>query len=161
LGLEFLKKKEETGKEIYSEFSKGMMSNVYNTESLKQDNETSEEEIKRLKGEIKDATNNIKDVDNRLKKGQDYKDDLLKSKFTDLDQELITLNPIKLQSDISGLESEGERIQGQIKDVKIVEPKEFYHEDKHDEVKDEMKTVNGELVLAQNKVEEIKELVKK
>jgi len=161
LGLEFLKKKEETGKEIYSEFSKGMLSNVYNTESLKQDNETSEEEIKRLKGEIKDATNNIKDVDNRLKKGQDYKDDLLKSKFTDLDQELITLNPIKLQSDISGLESEGERIQGQIKDVKIVEPKEFYHEDKHDEVKDEMKTVNGELILAQNKVEEIEELVKK
>ncbi len=30
-----LRKKEETGKEIYSEFSKGMMSNVYNTESLK------------------------------------------------------------------------------------------------------------------------------
>ena len=161
LGLEFLKKKEETGKEIYSEFSKGMLSNVYNTESLKQDNETSQEEIKRLKGEIKDATNNIKDVDNRLKKGQDYKDDLLKSKFTDLDQELITLNPIKLQSDISGLEGEGERIKGQIKDVKIVEPKEFYHEDKHDEVKDEMKTVNGELVLAQNKVDEIEELVKK
>jgi DNA repair exonuclease SbcCD ATPase subunit len=78
-----------------------------------------------------------------------------------LDKELITLNPIKLQSDISGLETEGERIQGQINDVKIVEPKEFYHEDKHDEVKDEMKTVNGELVLAQNKVEEIKELVKK
>jgi DNA repair exonuclease SbcCD ATPase subunit len=161
LGLEFLKKKEETGKEIFSEFSKGMMSNVYNTESLKQDNETSGEEIDRLKEEIKDASNKITDVDNRLKKGQDYKDNLLKSKFTDLDKELITLNPIKLQSDISGLETEGERIQGQINDVKIVEPKEFYHEDKHDEVKDEMKTVNGELVLAQNKVEEIKELVKK
>jgi DNA repair exonuclease SbcCD ATPase subunit len=161
LGLEFLKKKEETGKEIYSEFSKGMMSNVYNTESLKQDNETSGEEIDRLKEEIKDAANKITDVDNRLKKGQDYKDNLLKSKFTDLDKELITLNPIKLQSDITGLESEGERIKGQIKDVKIVEPKEFYHEDKHDEVKDEMKTVNGELVLAQSKVEEIEELVKK
>jgi DNA repair exonuclease SbcCD ATPase subunit len=47
LGLEFLKKKEETGKEIYSEFSKGMMSNVYNTESLKQDIDLSKEEIKR------------------------------------------------------------------------------------------------------------------
>jgi DNA repair exonuclease SbcCD ATPase subunit len=78
-----------------------------------------------------------------------------------LDKELITLNPIKLQSDITGLESEGERIKGQIKDVKIVEPKEFYHEDKHDAIKDEMKTVNGELVLAQSKVEEIEELVKK
>jgi hypothetical protein len=54
LGLEFLKKKEETGKEIYAEFSKGMMSNVYNTETLKQDNETSTSEIQRLKDEITD-----------------------------------------------------------------------------------------------------------
>ena len=71
LGLEFLKKKEETGKEIYSEFSKSMMSNVYNTESLKQDNETSTEEIQRLKNEITDANTKITDVDVRLQKGQD------------------------------------------------------------------------------------------
>ena len=161
LGLEFLKKKEETGKEIYSEFSKGMMSNVYNTESLKQDNETSTGEITRMKNEIKDMTKNIGDVDARLQKGQEYKDNLLKSKFTDLDQELIVLNPIKLQSDISDLEGSSERIKGQINDIKIVEPKKFYHEDKHDEIKDSMKTVNGELVLAQNKVEEIESLVKK
>jgi len=42
-----------------------------------------------------------------------------------------------------------------------VEPKDFYHEDKHDEVKEGMKTTNGELILAQNKVEEIEQLVKK
>ena len=161
LGLEFLKKKEETGKEIYSEFSKGMMSNVYNTESLKQDNETSTEEIQRLKNEITDANSKISDVDLRLQKGQDYKDNLLKSKYTDIDQELIVLNPIKLQGDITDFENASERIKVQINEVKIVEPKEFYHEDKHDEIKDGMKTANGELILAQNKVQEIEELVKK
>jgi DNA repair exonuclease SbcCD ATPase subunit len=161
LGLEFLKKKEETGKEIYSDFSKGMMSNVYNTESLKQDNETSTEEIKRLKNEITDSDKKIIDVDLRLQKGQDYKDNLLKSKYTDIDQELIVLNPVKLQSDITDFENGSERIKTQIKEVKIVEPKEFYHEDKHDEIKDGMKTTNGELVLAQNKVQEIEQLVKK
>jgi DNA repair exonuclease SbcCD ATPase subunit len=161
LGLEFLKKKEETGKEIYSEFSKGMVSNVYNTESLKQDNINSGEEISRMKGEIKEMSKNISDVDARLQKGQDYKDNLLKSKFMDLDKELITLNPIKLQSEISGLEESKDGTTRLIKEVKIVEPKEYYHEDKHDEIKDEMKTVNGELVLAQNKVEEIEEMVKK
>jgi DNA repair exonuclease SbcCD ATPase subunit len=72
LGLEFLKKKEETGKEIYSEFSKGMISNVYNTETLKQDNESSTTEITRLKGEIQTATESIDEVDNSLKKGQEY-----------------------------------------------------------------------------------------
>jgi DNA repair exonuclease SbcCD ATPase subunit len=161
LGLEFLKKKEETGKEIYSEFSKGMLSNVYNTESLKQDIGTSKEEIERLEGEITDAVTKIKDVDKRLQKGQTYKDDLLKSKFTDLDQDLVILNPERLKGQIDEFKVVGRRIQGQIDDVKISEPKEFYHEDKHDEIKDSMIQVNGELVLAQNKVEEIDQLIKK
>jgi DNA repair exonuclease SbcCD ATPase subunit len=161
LGLEFLKKKEETGKEIYSEFSKGMMSNVYNTETLKQDNETSTEEIQRLKNEITDANTKITDVDLRLQKGQDYKDNLLKSKYTDIDQELIVLNPIKLQGDITDFENASERIKGQIKEVKVVEPKEFYHEDKHDAVKEVIKSRFAELVTSENKVEEIEDLVGK
>ena len=161
LGLEFLKKKEETGKEIFAEFSKGMMSNVYNTESLKQDNENNKEEITRLEDEITESGTKIQDVDKRLQKGQDYKDELLKSKFSDLDQELIVLNPIRLQSDISDLESGSDRIKGQIKEIKIVEPKEFYHEDQHDEVKGEIRRVAGELILAQKQVSDIQELIKK
>ena len=161
LGLEFLKNKEETGKEIYSEFSKGMMSNVYNTESLKQDNETSTEEIQRLKNEITDANTKITDVDLRLQKGQDYKDNLLKSKYADIDQELIVLNPIKLQGDITDFENASERIKGQINEVKVIEPKEFYHEDKHDAVKEVIKSRFAELVTSENKVEEIEDLVGK
>jgi DNA repair exonuclease SbcCD ATPase subunit len=161
LGLEFLKKKEETGKEIYSEFSKGMLSNVYNTESLKQDNETSTEEIQRLKNEIDDSNTKIKDVDLRLQKGQEYKDNLLKSKYADIDQELIVLNPVRLQSDITDLENGSERIKTQINEVKIVEPKEFYHEDKHDALKEVIKSRFAELVTCENKVKEIEDLVGK
>ena len=161
LGLEFLKKKEETGKEIYSEFSKSMLSNIYNTETLKQSNTDSKEQIQSLENEIDEVRKKIIDVDQRLQKGQEYKDNLLKSKYTDLDQELIILNPITLQGSISDLENSVDTIKQQIKDVKVVEPKEFYHEDKHDEIKEEMKKVNGELVLAQNKVQEIEQLIKK
>ena len=161
LGLEFLKKKEETGKEIYSEFSKGMMSNLYNTETLKQNIDNNKQEIGTLNSEIEDALEKIKDVDLRLKKGQEYKDNLLKSKHSDIDQELILLNPDKLKNDIVELKGLESKTKKDIEVIKVVEPKEFYHEDKHDGIKDEMKTVNGELVLAQNKVEEIEELVKK
>ena len=161
LGLEFLKKKEETGKELYSEFSKGMISNVYNTESLKQDNETSGEEIIRMKDEIIEMFKNISDVDKRLQKGQDYKDNLLKSKFTDLDKELITLNPLLLQSSISNLEDSKQKTEQDIKNIKIVEPKEFYHEDKHDNVKEVIKSRFAELVTCENKVEEIQDLIEK
>jgi DNA repair exonuclease SbcCD ATPase subunit len=161
LGLEFLKKKEETGKELYSEFSKGMISNVYNTESLKQDNDTSGEEIIRMKDEIIEMSKNISDVDKRLQKGQDYKDNLLKSKFTDLDKELITLNPLLLQSSISNLEDSKQKTEQDIKNIKIVEPKEFYYEDKHDNVKEVIKSRFAELVTCENKVEEIQDLIEK
>ena len=161
LGLEFLKKKEETGKELYSSFSKGMISNVYNTETLKQDITLSKEEIERLNGEITDSEDKINDVDKRLQKGQEYKDGLLNSKHADIDRELITINPDRLKDDIGSQKTKIVDTKKQIKDVKVVEPKEFYHEDKHDEIKDSMKTINGELVLAQSKVQEIKELVKK
>jgi len=161
LGLEFLKKKEETGKEIYSEFSKGMISNVYNTESLKQDNESFGEEIVKMKDEIIEMSKNISDVDKRLQRGQDYKDNLLKSKFTDLDNELITLNPLLLQSSISNLEDSKQKTEQDIKNIKIVEPKEFYHEDKHDNVKEVIKSRFAELVTCENKVEEIQDLIEK
>ena len=161
LGLEFLKKKEETGKEIYSEFSKGMVSNVYNTESLKQDNINSGEEIGRMKDEINQMSKNISDVDARLQKGQDYKDNLLRSKFMDLDKDLITLNPLILQSTISNLEESENSTTRQINEIKIVEPKEFYHEDKHDNVKEVIKSRFAELVTCENKVEEIQDLIEK
>ena len=161
LGLEFLKKKEETGKELYSTFSKGMISNVYNTETLKQDIKTSKDETKRLTDEITDSETKIEDVDKRLQKGQEYKDGLLNAKHADINHDLITINPDRLKEEIISQKLKIVETEKQIKEVKVVEPKEFYHEDKHDGVKDEMKTVNGELVLAQNKVEEIEELIKK
>jgi DNA repair exonuclease SbcCD ATPase subunit len=161
LGLEFLKKKEETGKEIYSEFSKGMISNVYNTETLKQDNESSTTEITRLKGEIQTATESIDEVDNSLKKGQEYKDGLLNSKHSDLSQELIILDPVKLQGDINSHGLTSKTIQSQIDAVKIVEPSGFYHEDKHDGVKELL--TNHKILLGNtnHKVSEIELMVKK
>ena len=161
LGLEFLKKKEEYGKEIYSQFSKGMLSNVYNTESLKQEIDSLGEEIVRLNSQIETANSGIVDVDSRLQKGQDYKENLLKNKFNDLDQELVVLNPVALDNDIFDASNKVNDIKRKIDEVKIIEPKEFYHEDKHDEIKEKMRDTNNELILAQTKVEDIDKLVKK
>jgi len=161
LGLEFLRKKEETAKEIYSEFSKSMLSNVYNTESLKQDINQYKEEIKTLDEEIKDITKKIQDVDDRLKKGQNYKENLLKSKFTDLDKELITLNPTKLKNEIDDYNFTISKIEKDILSIVLVEPKEFYHEDAHDALKESIKSRFAEQVTCENKVKEIQNLIEK
>ena len=161
LGLEFLKKKEETGKELYSEFNKSMMSNVYNTETLKSDIEGLHTRIDGYEVENKELDVKILDAESRLTKGRDYKEGLISQKYNDIDHELLILNSTNLESEISVLKGKINATKLQIKEVKIVEPKDFYHEDKHDGIKEDMKTTNGELILAQNKVREIEELVKK
>ena len=160
LGLEFLKKKEETGKEIYSSFSKTMLSNVYNSETLKQQNEDYKTSINDLKKQILEVDSKIEDVNNRLNKGQEYKETLLKSKF-EIDHSLMILNPIKLQGDLTELEEKSSQYKTEISNIKVVKPTEFYSEDVHDNVKSEIKSVDLEMAVAKNKVGEIEVLVQK
>ena len=138
MGLEFLKRKEEVAKELVSEFSRGMLSNVYNSETLRQEIDESSESIKQIEEEDKKLATDLKDVEERLSTGQDFKDGLLNSKFNDIDQELVKLNPLNLKSDISNIEGEIERTQDQIKSIVVKEPTNFYHEDQHDKIRGEL-----------------------
>lgn len=158
LGLEFLKKKEETGKELYSEFSKAMLSNIYNTETLKQENVDSENKISELEGQI-DATNkNISDVTLRLKNGQEYKEKLISSKYTDIDQELVIINPSNIELEIQGVVNDNSRLTKEISEVNVVEPSSFYHEDEHDKVKEEYNEKYKVKVQLETKISDIKKL---
>jgi DNA repair exonuclease SbcCD ATPase subunit len=138
MGLEFLKRKEEVAKELVSEFTRGMLSNVYNSETLKQEIDESSEGIKKIELEDEKLKTELKDVQGRLSTGQDFKDGLLNSKYNDIDQELVKLNPLNLKSDISNIEGDIERTQDQLKSIVVKEPTNFYHEDKHDKIRGEL-----------------------
>ena len=160
MGLEFLKRKEEAAKEVVSEFTKGMLSNVYNTETLKQEIEDNQALIKETQEDSEKTTVELKEVDERLATGQEFKDGLLNAKHTDIDQELVKLNPLNLKSDITNLEGEKERIEGQIKGVIVKEPSSYYHEDQHDKIRREISDKNIEKSTIQIKLEGIESLVK-
>jgi DNA repair exonuclease SbcCD ATPase subunit len=137
MGLDFLKKKEETGKEIYSEFSKSMISNLYSSEKLKTDNETYTGQIKSFEDDNKVQQTNLIDAQDRIIKGQEYRDNLLKSKHTDIDKEISSLSPDKVIGEIESFKTQKKGIENQLSSIKVVEPSEFYHEDQHDKVKEE------------------------
>ena len=160
MGLEFLKRKEEAAKEVVSEFTKGMLSNVYNTETLKQEIEDNQALIKEIQEDSEKTIVELKEVDERLSTGQEFKDGLLNAKHTDIDQELVKLNPLNLKSDITNLEGEKERIEGQIKGVIVKEPSSYYHEDQHDKIRREISDKNIEKSTIQIKLEGIESLVK-
>ena len=157
LGLDFLKRKEETGKQIYSEFSKSMISNIYNTESLKQENDTLKEKNKELQTLIDESDVKLSDINDRLKKGQDYRDTLLKSKVN-VDREIALLNPENTQNEIKQYEFQVNKNITDRDNVKVVEPSEYYHEDKHDKVKDEYNKSFKQMVEVESKIKSIKEL---
>jgi len=158
MGLDFLKRKEEAAKELYSAFSKGMISNVYSSEKLKTDNETKQQTIVELTEQNKELNKTLIDTQDRIIKGQEYRDELLKKKHNDIDTEISTLSPTSVNSEIEKLETSKEGFVKLINELNIVEPTEFYKEDEHDKVKEEYTNLNKVLIQTETKIEDINKL---
>ena len=158
MGLDFLKKKEDAGKEIYSDFSKSMMSNIYSSEKLKTDNEDYNSKIVGFNEENQQLQKDLIDVQDRIIKGQEYRDNLLKSKHTDIDKEISLLSPDKVTTDITTLKNQRQGVEKQLSEIKVVEPSSFYHEDEHDKVKEDYNEEYKKKVDVDHKIKTIEDL---
>ena len=158
MGLDFLKRKEDTAKELYSEYSKSMISNVYNSEQLKTDIETYKTTIETLTTDNVQLQKDLIGVQESIIKGQEYRDSLMQSKHTDIDREISQLSPDKVSNDIKLLTSQKGGVESLLKQLKVVEPSSFYHEDKHDEVKEEYNVQYKESVRVQTEITSIEKL---
>jgi DNA repair exonuclease SbcCD ATPase subunit len=158
MGLEFLKKKEEVAKEIYGEFSKQKLSNVYSSEQLKDDITTHQTSIQTLNTQIEESQKELTNVEDAITKGKTYRDDMLKKKHSNIDQEISRLNPIQVQEEINTIDFEKKGYISKINELKVVEPSEFYHEDKHDEVKEQYNEVYKEIVQIDTEISSINKL---
>jgi len=158
MGLEFLKRKEEVAKEIYSSFSKSKLSNLYNSEELKNDIETYETKIVELNEQIYTLKNEVKGIEDSISKGKDYRDSMLKNKHNDIDKEISLLNPEKTQEDITKLELEKQTYVNLLLTLKVVEPEQYYEEVKHDKVKEDYKNKFQSKIELDTKISEVEKL---
>ena len=158
MGLDFLKKKEDVGKEIYGEFSKTMTSNLYNSETLKTEISENTKKINDLNDTCNELSQNLLQVQERIIKGQEYKDGLLKKKYSDIDKEISLLQPTKLEEDIKSLESQRKGVKSQMDLIKVVEPSSFYNENEHDEIKNQIQETTVSKIKIETKINEIKNL---
>ena len=101
IGLEILKDKETTCKKMYSDWSKKLISNVYNVEDLKQ-------EIKNLNDKKEELTSvNIENQKSlgetliTLKEHNKDRDKLIGQKITDIDTEIENVNPRLVEEKIT------------------------------------------------------------
>jgi len=158
MGLEFLKTKEEIAKEIYSDFSKSKMSNIYSSQQLKDDIETHENSIKNNLEQIEESKKELLNVEDAIQKGKSYRDDMLKKKHTNIDHEISLLNPIKTQEEINTIDFEKKGLISKINELKVVEPSQFYYEDTHDKVKEEINELYKEIVKIDTEIASINKL---
>jgi len=158
MGLDFLRRKEDAAKAIYSDFSKSMLSNIYNTEQLKTDNENNETKITELRDNLKTYKDDLKTIEENIVKGKDYRDDMLRKKHTDIDVEISRLNPSQVRQEIENHEYQVEQTKTKLNELNVVEPKEYYKEDEHDKVKEEYNFAFKEKVQLDTKISEIQKL---
>ena len=158
MGLEFLKRKEEVAKEIYSSFGKSKLSNLYSSEQLKTDIETYATKIVEYNDQIKKNKKELEDIEDNISKGKEYRDDMLKKKHNDIDKEIALMNPDKTQDEVVKLKKEKEEFLIKLTELKVIEPSSFYYEDDHDKVKDEYNKSFKQMVEVESKIKSIEEL---
>lgn len=160
LGLDSLKLKEDVAKEITSNYSKSMISNIYNIESLKEEIDIANMDIEQENKNILTYVTELNDVNNRIEKGQNYRDDLIKKKHTGLDDELLRVNPDNLEIEIKEYGSKISTTLKELNEINVVEPSKYYHENEHDDIKEVLSEEKIKLATLSSKKEDIEEELK-
>ena len=160
LGLDSLKLKEDVAKEITSNYSKGMISNIYNVESLKEEIEIGKLDIEQENKNIQKCIDELTDVNGRIEKGQGYRDDLIKKKHIGLDDELLRINPDSMENEIKEYGSKIGATLKELTSINVIEPSKYYHEDEHDQVKEKLSNEKVKMGTMTSKKEDIIEELK-
>jgi hypothetical protein len=106
IGLEVLKEKETVGKKMYSDWSKKLISNVFNTEDLKHEVKELKDEKKLLGITINDDESELMSITKSLKVKGNERDRLISEKYTDIDPDIENTNPRLVGEQINSLRSE-------------------------------------------------------
>jgi len=128
IGLESLKEKELLAKEMYSEWSKKLISNIYNKEELKASSESLSKDIDDAKIEQLSLDTKVVETKESISKGEIYKDDLLSKRHNDIDQNLTKINPALLDKEITEQQQALESEQNKYDSFIVTEPSEYFKE---------------------------------
>ena len=160
LGLEILKEKEEICKTIQSEWSKKLISNNHNMNDLETEITTFQEGIDENKSEISRLENETTKTQSSLKNAENKRDELLSKRNTDIDQDLIRTNTSQIKVDINNLEKQKQVSITNAEGVNVKEPSQFYLEENHLLLKDEMNGIVVEGRVNADSIKRNEELIK-
>lgn len=160
IGLEVLDDKEEIAKKMSSEFKKTMKSNVYNTETLKNEISDSKTNIENLKTSNITNHSDLQEKIDTISTLNNDRDELL-SKKVQIDPDILKLNPETLKTEINALTNSGVAKKNEL-DTIIKELETIgdpgYNEEDHKKVKDsrnELELLRRENVSEKNRLDKL------
>ena len=159
IGLESLREKEEVAKKIFSDWNKSLISNIYNSQDLKQTIIGCKETIEQNKVSIGDNTKLLSIKEGELKNSIDKKDLLIEKKHSDIDEELTKLNPERHLSDIKDFKDKITVTEHYFNDIKVVEPSEYYQGEEHQTIRDSISENKVKQTINERDIEELKDLI--
>ena len=104
IGLELLREKEKVCKTLYNTWSKTMISNIHDIETLKQESQTLKNELVKNEVDLKEINKNLDSVESNITTLEQDKDDVLSSQHSDIDVDVVKLDYKSILTEIKTLE---------------------------------------------------------
>lgn len=160
IGLDSLKEKEEICREQHNEYKRSMVSNTHNKFNLQQDIETCHTNIIDKDKEINNTEKRLTEVTENKNVLEKKKENLLSEKHGDVDETLIRTNPKTIQTEIDDINDKMKKVGEILKDIVVKEPKNYYLEDDHDNLKDEIREIKFDIKQKGLDIERIQSEIK-
>ena len=161
IGLEKLKEKEVICKEMYNEWSKTLISNLYNIVDLDSDSHKLKDENTNHSKSIEVNKENIKNNENTIKKIETERDKLIAQQHKNIDPKIVNLDPKELDREIERLEKELNKNEKERKDIIVTKPTTEYDEKLHKLVTDDLSEKKLEIRLLEREISTDTDFIKK
>lgn len=161
IGLEVIEAKESIVRKMYNDFSKTMKSNHYNSNTLNDEIQTHKLNLVELNQEESDLNKSIKSSDDKLNELNKEKEGLFSSKIN-IDVDILSINPSKIESDIELLTNKGlllknklTELTNEISKIGIIK----FDEDRHDELTKMVNQTNTEIAIKKVEVDRLTKVI--
>ena len=160
IGLERIKEKEVICKKMYSDWSKKLVSNLYNITDLNDSTNVLKEEVKTNNKTIIELNVKINEKDSEIKSVSDERDKASEKKVTNINSNIVNMDPKELEREIERIIKEKTYLVKNFDDSEIIEPNIQYNEELHGSTSQKINENNIELRLLGKDITDTEKFIK-
>ena len=145
---------------MYSDWSKKLVSNLYNITDLNDSTNTLKEEVKNNNETIIELNDKIKEKESEIKNVNDERDKASEKKVTNIDSSVVNMDPKELEREIERIIKEKTSLVKNFDNIEIIEPTTQYNEELHGSISENINENNIDLRLLDKDITNTEKFIK-